>query len=75
MTKRKKTKEQALNVRLAKLMREYVNCWIESGCYTYDMDERSPRVVGAVRDLLARDIRLFAETGKYPEYAEQETSE
>ena len=62
---------RALESSLEKLAREYVNRWIEDGALTGEMTSRASVVVDTFRALIQRDVRTFAETGKYPEYVER----
>jgi hypothetical protein len=63
------TKQQKLTAKLENVAREQVNLWIEQGLMTADMKDKSAEVVAAFQSLIHRDIRTFAETGKYPQYA------
>jgi hypothetical protein len=58
-----------LDIKLEALARDYVNAWIELGCETWAMQSRRDVIARTFADSVTRDIRAFAETGKYPEYA------
>lgn len=58
-----------LDAKLEALARDYVNALIEAGCTTADMRDQRDKLERQFSDYMTRDIRLFAETGKYPQYA------
>ncbi len=60
-----------LTARAETLARYFVNRWIEENRTTGEMNERAAAVAEHFSAFLLRDIRLFAETGKYPEWAEK----
>ena len=68
--KGKKMKNKAkLDAKLESLARDYVNACIDAGMTTADMRDERANVERMIGDFMTRDIRLFAETGKYPQYA------
>lgn len=55
------------------LARKWVDHWIECGdMFTADMKDAAGTRVLTFQDFLIRDIDLYARTGKYPKWAEQE---
>lgn len=58
-----------LDAKLEALARDYVNALIDAGCTTADMRDQRDKLGRQFSDYMTRDIRLFAETGKYPQYA------
>lgn len=50
------------------LARDAVNSMIERGFMTADMRDNAGKLATQFSVFLVRDIRTFAETGKYPEY-------
>jgi len=58
----------SLTDKLETLAREYVDRWIEDGSATYEMQDRALYVCAKFSEFITRDIRKFAETGKYPQY-------
>ena len=72
-TPRRAIKSEKLGAALERLAREYVNNWIESGAMlTGDMKDRADSLAQTFEALILRDVDLFARTGKYPEYAQEE---
>ncbi len=71
-----KIKKQPTNQQLAErteaLAREWVDRWIADGCLTGEMQEKRRTLEEHFGAFMFRDIRLFAETGKYPKWAEIE---
>ncbi len=57
-----------LHATTEQLARDVVNQMIESGLMTWDMRDHGNRIVKHFADFIERDIRTYAETGKYPEY-------
>lgn len=50
------------------LARDAVNSMIERGLATYEIKPLAADYCAKFADFMLRDIRTFAETGKYPEY-------
>jgi hypothetical protein len=57
---------------LETVARQHVNVWIESGLTTGEMRDRVKSVVSEFEAFLARDVRYFGETGKYPRSQDQD---
>jgi hypothetical protein len=55
---------------LEKVARDYVDSWIERGMLTGEMQSQANELCQHFEAFLERDIRKFAETGKYPQYVE-----
>ncbi len=53
---------------IERLARDCVNQMIQDGYDTAAMKMRRMEISNLFNDFMLRDIRTFAETGKYPEY-------
>jgi hypothetical protein len=72
MSTQRKPKSAQLLPRLNTLARDYVNSWIERGLSPEEMREKVPDILRVFRAGIQNDIGLYASTGKYPRYDEQD---